>query len=318
MDPAFYDAATRRDRVLEWGSDGAILFPQWGLGWESLFFADNILALQANAAAWNRYAADVRAEGHGHLYPVGHLTLQGDRRWLFEQLRNLATADIHMAVVTPALINGSRPSRPEHDPIWEAFVENGVTLTHHISSGHPYMFDRAWVDNDTPTVPAVGIGMFPSHTHLFLGDLTINGVFQRHPDLRVALIEEAALLWVERFAASIDRGYLASERSLGRSINRSLECMPSEYLFRHCRFGVLASEQGQSPTIVGAGQRADGLVNVADRIGDVFCWGGDWPHAEGERDPLNDFREKLSGNAGGGACIAGLWRENARWILHQV
>ena len=65
-----------------------VLFPQWGIEWE--MWLDDLPALRANMAAWNRWAVAVRADGGGRLHPVGHLSLRGDLDWLDAELRALA------------------------------------------------------------------------------------------------------------------------------------------------------------------------------------------------------------------------------------
>jgi predicted TIM-barrel fold metal-dependent hydrolase len=314
MVPAAYDPAARRDILDDWAVDEAILFPQWGLDWESLFFQDNIPAIQANAAAWNRWAVDVMAEGRGKLHPVGHVTLQGDHDWLYQQLGQLAEAGIRMVMFTPGLVNGRRPSHPDFDPIWSAFVDHGLTVTHHVTSGTPYMIDRAWIDNDNPFMPAIALGFYQQQVRLPLIDMAVNGVFQRHPDLRVALIEEGALLWLENLLLSMDFAFDFTAKTLGRSVNPSLELRPSEYIRRHCRFGALLDEDSTMKTL--SGDHGGGLLGTCDRTGDVFCFGGDWPHSEGAKDPLRDFRATV-GIPEDGARASKLYGDNAAWLLQR-
>src|SRR4051812_34856006 len=76
------------------GFDAAVLFPNYGLLWERELSGDHP-ALHGNMTAWNRYAADVRAEGGGRLHPVGHLTLR-DPDWLESQLATLSAAGIRL------------------------------------------------------------------------------------------------------------------------------------------------------------------------------------------------------------------------------
>ena len=88
---AHWDPTVRRDLLDGWGVDEMVLFPQWGINWE-LWLGDNLCALRANMAAWNRWAISVRTEGKGRLHPVGHLSLAGDLDWLDNQLRSLSNA----------------------------------------------------------------------------------------------------------------------------------------------------------------------------------------------------------------------------------
>ena len=78
-------------------------------------------------AAWNRWCASIVLDSAGHLAPVAHLTLR-DRPWALTQLGQLERAGVRLAMIAPALIDGRPLSHRDHDELWRAFVEHGVTV----------------------------------------------------------------------------------------------------------------------------------------------------------------------------------------------
>src|SRR4029079_17885105 len=107
--PADYWEPTARVAELDtMGLDEAVLFPNFGLLWERAL-SESLPALTANMGAWNRWCADVRAEGSGRLHPVAHLTLR-DPAWVEAQLAALGAADVRMAMIGAAPGAGRPPS----------------------------------------------------------------------------------------------------------------------------------------------------------------------------------------------------------------
>jgi len=128
---AHWDPAARRDQLDVWGVHESVLFPQWGIDWE-MWLADDLPALRANMAAWNRWAAAVRAEGGGRLHPVGHVSLRGDVDWLDRELAAMEAAGIRLAMIATGTVDGKRLSHPDLDRAWSCFENHGVTPTFHV------------------------------------------------------------------------------------------------------------------------------------------------------------------------------------------
>ena len=72
---SYWRPAARAGWLDEVGVDEAVLFPNFGLLWERRLSAP-LPAATANMTAWNRWCAEVQAEGRGRLHPVAHLTLR--------------------------------------------------------------------------------------------------------------------------------------------------------------------------------------------------------------------------------------------------
>ena len=81
----YWEPAARVARLDAMGVDEAVLFPNFGLLWERTL-SESLPALTANMGAWNRWCAEVRADGDGRLHPVAHVTLR-DPAWLDDAAR---------------------------------------------------------------------------------------------------------------------------------------------------------------------------------------------------------------------------------------
>ena len=107
---------------------------------------------------------------------------------------------------------------------------------------------------------------------LALTDLILNGVLERHPDLRFGIMELSAI-WVPLHLQMMDGGHRFAARFNGESTPLSMA--PSDYFRRQVRVAAFSFE------------RADVLTR---RAGDLFMACSDYPHTEGTLTPLEDYR----------------------------
>lgn len=296
--PASYsDPAVRLAQLDEFGLDEAVLFPNYGLLWERPL-AHDLDATKANMGAWNRWAATVAQEGRGRLNPVAHLSLR-DLDWLDDQLADLDNAGVRLAMIAPALVDGKPLSHPDHDRAWASFVDHGVTPVFHVAA-FPHPFDDAWFEQDPdPVNPVLSSIFIWTPPALALADLAINGTFERHPDLRLGVMELSAV-WVPMFLMMLDGGFGFHEKFNGRPY-KDLPLKPSEYIRRQVRVAAFGFE------------RPDILIKQA---GDLFMFCSDWPHAEGVARPVEDYQaacHPIEGEAG-----EALYAGNLNWLLRRA
>ena len=131
---------------------------------------------------------------------------------------------------------------------------------------------------------------------LALTDLAVGGVLARHPDLRIGLVEFTSS-WFGQFLSSIDACYKFHAGYNGLSPT-GLDLLPSEYIRRQVRVAAFGFEHP---------------AQLAATFGDLYMFGSDYPHAEGLAHPLEDFQ--ASGGPAPSAETAGLYRDNAAWVL---
>lgn len=271
-----WNPSVRRDCIDDWGMAGSVCFPQWGINWE-LWLSEDLGALRANMAAWNRWAADVRAEGRGRLHPVGHLSLRGDLEWLENEVRALAAADIGMAMISTGLVDGKRLSHPDLDRAWDIFDDHGVTPTFHVGgTSLTGMIEHGWVANDD--IDYMPMLSFPLHgvdAQLALSDLILNGVFERHGSLKFAVVELLSR-WLPDLAYKLDSAHATHQRIAGHTL-QELRARPSDYLRQNIRVSSFAAERPAA---------------IIEEVGPMLMFGGDFPHPEGHSSPYTDYVAK--------------------------
>lgn len=179
---------------------------------------------------------------------------------------------------------GFSPSHVDLEPFWARLAEARVPVVLHIGGGK--LIPRAYHRNGRPR-PTDWLGGgenlrgkdFPALCHSpenFLTSLVLDGVFDRHPDLRCGVIELGAA-WVPGFVRNLDaahRSFHKNEPLLG-----SLSMKPSEFVRRQVRFTPFPFED------------VGWLIEQAGE--ELFLFSSDYPHPEGGRDPIRRFEASL-------------------------
>ena len=295
----YWDPAARAGRLAELGVDEAMLFPNYGLAWERRLGAD-LRALVANMTAWNRWCATVVQEGRGRLHPVAHLTLR-DPAWLEAELARLDAAGVRTAMIAPALVDGKPLSHPDLDRAWGAFVHHGISPVFHVAD-QPRPFDDAWYGDPEDQGPTpLDTTFLHVGAALACTDLILNGVLERHPDLRIGIVELSAV-WVPLYLMMLDGGTSFVERLGGRAPRLALR--PSDYFRRQVRVSSFAYELPR---------RIQRQLAGADLL--MCC--SDYPHSEGTARPVADYAA-----TGRHALLPeeapGFFRDNAAFLLRKA
>ena len=288
----YWEPAARAAHLATMGLDEAVLFPNFGLLWERRLGA-SLPALTANMAAWNRWCASVARDGGGKLHPVAHLTLR-DPSWLTGQLRELEAAGVHLGMIAPAAVDGRALSHPDHDPLWAAFVEHGVTPVFHVAD-QPRIIDEAfYTDPDDSFVPVLESVFIWTPPAIAITDLIVNGTLARHPELRVGIVELASI-WVPMYLLMLDGGWDFTSRLNGQPLT-TLDGRPSDYFRRQVRVSSFSYEQPG---------------RLAAKSDDLYMCCSDFPHSEGTATPMVDYER--------GGCVpgkdAGLFHDNVSSLL---
>jgi hypothetical protein len=292
----YWEPAARVAKLDALGLDEAVLFPNYGLVWERRLDEWSRPALLANMTAWNRWAAIVQQEGGGRLHPVAHLSL-ADERWVESELAALGAAGVRLAMIAPALVGGRPLSDPAHDRIWSAFVEHGVTPVFHVAD-QPRPFADAWyTDADLEGPPVLESVFLWTPAALGATDMIVNGTFDRHPGLRLGIVELSAI-WVPMFLLMLDGGLRFVNRFHGAP-RTAFDGVPSDVFRERVRVSSFAYE------IPG---------RMIHQTGDLYMCCSDYPHSEGTSDPLGDYRRvDRDGDVPG--SHPGLYGENMAFLL---
>ena len=290
--PASYvDPGARVAWLDQSGLDAAVCFPNFGLLWERKL-SSSLPAVTANMAAWNRWCAVVRHVAPDRLHPVGHLTLR-DPAWLHGQLDSLASAGVRLAMIAPGPVDGRPLSHPEHEDIWAAFVDHDIAPVFHVAD-QPRVFEDCWYTDGDAFVPALESVFLWVPPALALTDLILNGVLDRHPALRLGIVELSSI-WVPQFLLMLDGATDFTSRLNGGS-SVQLEMRPSHYLLDRVRISSFSYEDPRRLTA---------------KTGDIFMCCSDYPHSEGTASPLADYQR--AGCEAGSA--PGLFADNVEFLL---
>jgi len=177
------------------------------------------------------------------------------------------------------------PSHVGLDPVWRQAEEAGVPIVFHVGGGGQ-LLDPMYFENGLPPVPDFhgGDGNFRSVDYMAisyppmqtLATMVIDGVLDRHPRLRIGVIEQGAS-WVPGWMRSMDSAAVAFAKNEERL--QRLELKPSEYVRRQVRVTPYPHED------------AGWCIEQAGP--EVMMFSSDYPHVEGGRNPLGRFGRSL-------------------------
>jgi hypothetical protein len=197
-------------------------------------------------------------------------------------------------MIAPAAVDGRPLSHPDHDRLWSAFVDRGVTPVFHVADQPPVLDEAFSTDPGDSLVPVLGSIFLWVPPAVAVTDLIVNGTLARHPGLRIGIVELSSV-WVPQYLLMLDGGWDFTTTLNGRPL-APLELRPSEYFRRQVRVSSFSYEQ---PARLGA------------RSGDLFMACSDYPHSEGTGTPLEDYAR--AGSLPGDA--AGLFHDNVADLL---
>jgi predicted TIM-barrel fold metal-dependent hydrolase len=293
--PSYRAAGPRLASLDEFGLDAAVLFPNFGLLWEKMLVEDRG-AQRANAKAFNRFMADACSDGQDRLFGVGHLLLH-DPDWAVAEIASLRASGVRLAMVAPAPVDAKPLSHPDFDPVWAAFADHGVAPVFHVS-GFESPLHPAWLEGELETgevlFDSIFLWLAPA---VALADLILHGVLERHPALRIGVVELTAS-WVPSFLLHLDGASDFYALRHGGPY-RPLAERPSDYFLRQVRVASLPYEMPN---------------RLVPKVGEqTYMLGSDWPHAEGVADPRAAADRAVHGLSDG--ARTGLLGDNAAWLL---
>lgn len=253
-----YDAASQIDAMDAEGIDVMVLYPSRGLYAASVADLDGRLSA-AICRAYNRWLRDFCDHSPDRLVGVGLIGLHDPA---------LATAEARYAVealgmagvmIRPNPYGGRNLHHRAYDDFYAALADMGAPLATHEGGGvfmPEYGYDRfeEHIINHAMCHPMEQMGAVAS--------FTIGGVMERHPTLKVAILE-AGGTWLPYWLARLDEHV----EWLHDVEAAYLTMLPSEYFKRQGWIGFEPEEPG-----------LHGLVEYlgADRL----VWASDYPHPD--------------------------------------
>jgi predicted TIM-barrel fold metal-dependent hydrolase len=261
------------------GLDAVLLFPTLGCGVEE-GLRNDVPATMASLSAFNRWLEeDWGFSYRDRLIAVPMLSL-ADPDAAQAEVSSLLQRGARIVHVRPAPVptgggGGRSLGDRRHDPVWARLAEAGVPVAFHLGDSGYNRFAGAW--GSAETFEAFGAVDVLSRLlvsdraiHDTIGSLVVDGVFQRHPRLRVASIENGSD-WLHLLVKRL--------RKLANQTPSAFREDPLDTVRRHVWV---------TPYL------EDDLRARADLIGvERILFGSDWPHAEGMSHP-RDFFENVA------------------------
>jgi predicted TIM-barrel fold metal-dependent hydrolase len=241
----------------------------------------------AAARAHNRAMAEF-CSGDPRLRGVALLPLDVTTLAL-QELEHILRLGLKAAWLPHRPCGGRSPGHTDLDRVWSCLADAGVPFVLHVG-GIPLQLAPEWM-NTGRKVPTDWLGggenvrgkdMTSLHhpAETFVGALVLDGVLERHPDLRGGVIELGAG-WVPQMLARLD--WVAEIWRRSEPELAALSRKPSQQVIDQLAFTPYVYEN------VGE------LVRQSDPR--LYLFSSDYPHTEGGRQPLGRFEASLAGCA---------------------
>jgi len=218
----------------------------------------------AYCAAFNDWLADYCQTNARRLKASAIISLH-DPELAAAEARRAVEDKGHVAVVLlPMPCNGRYFNARECDVLWKEIARLNVPLAFHGTSGgasKDYATNRYRGHPNFRTLNHSSA--FPIELMLAMGAMTVGGVLERFPDLRVGFLE-GNCGWLPWWLDRLDDQW----KKYGGGEEISLSAKPSEYFKRQCFIGTDVDEELLAVTV--------------DRVGDDnIVMSVDYPHADG-------------------------------------
>jgi predicted TIM-barrel fold metal-dependent hydrolase len=276
--PAMRNGAAHLQLMDELGLHAALIFPTLAAVIEDRLGhrPDLVGALYHSLNLW---VAEEYGFGNGRQFPVGAITL-GDADAAVKELAFLIKAGCRAVQIRPAPVPGPlgtrSPGAREFDPFWARAAEARILITNHVGdSGYDRLY-REWSGTQSAGefVAFQGnavkecLDMMGRAASDMISVLVCDGVFDRHPKLRVAVVESGSD-WAHGMLHRLHRAWKRMPKEFTRD--------PRETVREHVSIMPFYE---------------DSAKELGDLLGmENVLFGSDWPHAEGLRDPLSFLDE---------------------------
>ncbi len=247
--------------------DVALLYPTLGLLWER-DIQDPALAA-AHARAYNDWLFDYCAADPRRLGAIGHISLK-DVDAAVTEVQRVARRGAKGVFIQPERVHGIRPSDPHFDPFWRVCVEVDLPVGLHVIARPPTECAVPCWFGGGNYVHHVGV-TFPSDVMYCFTHALMEGLFERHPKLRMVLLE-AGGGWVYSFLERLDH------KMRMFAFATTLKRLPSEYFRDHVWVSI---DPDEATT-----EAMAGLLGA-----DKFMWASDYPHVDGQMGVVDEVYE---------------------------
>ena len=206
------------------GIDVGILYPSEGL---LLYSMPDSELLTSIFASYNNWLSEFCGAYPNRLKGIAMVNIDDIGEGIIE-LERCAKLGFCGAMVTVYPPEERSFALPDYEPLWSAAVDLDMPLSLHVGTNRPGP-GQEFANIEIAT--AAFTANTDHWTRMSLSHMIYNGVFERHPKLRIGAIEQE-LAWVPHFLDRIDYAY--TQRPLDWSPYRFKEDMlPSDYFHRN-------------------------------------------------------------------------------------
>jgi predicted TIM-barrel fold metal-dependent hydrolase len=262
------------------GLEAALLFPTLGCGVEQALH-DDVDATMASLAAFNRWLEDDWGYSYQDRLIAAPMLSLADPDAAVEEVDRLIDRGVRIVNVRPAPVPGRNATSRSlgdklHDPVWARLAEASIPVAFHLGdSGYNALVASAWGGSTSfgfgMSDPLGAVLVSDRAIHDSVASLIVHGVFDRHPTLRVASIENGSD-WM---------------RVLAKRLRKQANQTP--WVFKADPVETLRTHVWVTPYL------EEDLQALAELVGvERILFGSDWPHGEGVAHPL-DFTKELDG-----------------------
>ncbi|MBO0852502.1 MAG: amidohydrolase family protein [Nocardia sp.] len=279
--PEYQHRDARVAVVDEQGIETVVMFPTFGCGVEEAL-RDDIEATMASLHAFNLWLdEDWGFDRADHRIIAAPMISLADPRAAADEVDFVLERGARVVHIRPAPVPGGGKPRSlgdrSHDPVWARLAEADVPVAFHLGDSGYLRIAAMWGGRDTfepfggPGDALDKIVVDDRAIHDTMASMVVHGVFDRHPGLRAASIENGSD-FVHRLC-----------KRMKKLANQSPKSFPNDPV------------QTFREHVWVAPYYEDDLPDLAEVIGaERILFGSDWPHGEGLAEPVA-FVDELSG-----------------------
>jgi predicted TIM-barrel fold metal-dependent hydrolase len=249
---------------------------------------------------YNEWAGRVTRQFQDRLWVVGILDSGADYmtpELLLQKAKEMMAQGCRAIMISagepPA---GISPGDSRIDPFYELLTSQNITLTFHPPSSMNFRRSEVW-ESAMLDPRYYGVTAHAPAEPNFIASMILSGVFDRHPKLRVAVVESGAH-WVGPLSEYMDFGVCL------RADHSKLAMKPSGYLARNVRVSVMVEENVEL------------WLERWPHLRNVYCYSSDYPHAEGGEWSLKRMFERIA--LLGDEVTEKFFVSNSRWVLPEA
>jgi predicted TIM-barrel fold metal-dependent hydrolase len=270
------------------GFRGHLVFPT--SAFNQVIAARDPRVLVGGVRALNRGLAAFCAED-ARMFGTAYLPLGQGPQMALALLEEIIAAGFAVVLVDTIPPRGGRSfTHPDYDTVWARIQDADLSVTLHVGANGGeynavpdafYANGRALPPHADGDAPRDALSYMTIHNDavLFLSAMILDGVLERFPRLRIAVVELGAS-WIVSWLKHLDQSHRAFRRLQDLS---HLTMLPSDYVRRAIKVTPFAGE--------------DIGWLLASGAEDLLMFATDYPHHEGTDDPIGRFERTMDGVA---------------------